>query len=349
MKVLLASYQAVAMIHGGPRTQILGTLKHLPSHGVDAGLFNTWEGIKPGDCDLVHLFATNIGTYHFAREMVGRGIPFVASPIIYSNHSPRFVKTGLSLFRAAQSMFPLRGLWSDYGLASQVCEWASGVLPNSRAEADLVADGLGIPRAKTHVVPNGVEERFEHGDPTLFARKYGVTDFILNVGHIGPARKNVLRLIQALAGIDHPAVIIGKAVAGAEGEACVREAARHPHIRLIDGIDHDSDLLASAYAACRVFALPSQFETPGIAALEAALAGARIVITPHGGPLEYFGDLASYVDPESVESIREGIRTALARPGDTRLREHVKRNYLWSEVARRTAEVYRQALAARRS
>ncbi len=35
-------------------------------------------------------------------------------------------------------------------------------------------------------------------------------------------------------------------------------------------LDHDDPLLASAYAAARVFALPSWFETPGLAALEAA-------------------------------------------------------------------------------
>ena len=38
-------------------------------------------------------------------------------------------------------------------------------------------------------------------------------------------------------------------------------------------LDHHDPLLASAYAAARVFALPSWFETPGLAALEAALAG----------------------------------------------------------------------------
>jgi len=42
-------------------------------------------------------------------------------------------------------------------------------------------------------------------------------------------------------------------------------------------------MLASAYAACDVFVLPSMFETPGIAALEAGLAGAKIVITKYGG------------------------------------------------------------------
>ena len=46
-------------------------------------------------------------------------------------------------------------------------------------------------------------------------------------------------------------------------------------------LDHHDPLLASAYAAARVFALPSWFETPGLAALEAALAGCSVAITPY--------------------------------------------------------------------
>ena len=46
-----------------------------------------------------------------------------------------------------------------------------------------------------------------------------------------------------------------------------------------------------------MFALPSWFETPGLAALEAALAGCSVVITPFGSTREYFGDLVEYARP----------------------------------------------------
>jgi glycosyltransferase involved in cell wall biosynthesis len=124
----------------------------------------------------------------------------------------------------------------------------------------------------------------------------------------------------------------------------VREAARHKQILLLDRMENDSAMLASAYAACRVFALPSLFETPGIAALEAALAGAHIVITPHGGTREYFGDMAAYVEPDSVEAIRAGILLKLDAAPEERLREHIRQNFLWSRVAQLTAEVYREAV-----
>ncbi len=343
MKVTLAGYQAVSILQGGPSTQIRDTAKHLPKYGVDVKFFDPWSPLKKGETDLFHLFAANIGTYHLAREIHALGIPLIISPIVFSRHSPGFIRRALRWGRLVQRVG--KGIWFDYGITSEICQWASRVLPNTEAEGRLISQGMGVDEARISVVPNGVDERFYTADPTPFIEKYGVKDFILNVGHTGHARKNVLALIHALATVDHPAVIIGRFISGAYGDACRQEAAKHSHILLIDGLEHGSGMLASAYAACDTFVLPSMFETPGIAALEAALAGAKVVITPYGGTKEYFGDLATYVEPSSVASIRDGITSALARKKAPELREHVRREYLWQSVARKTAEAYRVSMA----
>ena len=85
---------------------------------------------------------------------------------------------------------------------------------------------------------------------------------------------------------------------------------------LIGSLDNQSEMLASAYAASDTFVLPSQFETPGISALEAALAGAKIVITPYGGTKEYFKNMAEYVDSGSSEAIKAGIEKSWAELKD---------------------------------
>lgn len=342
MRVYVASYQAVSILHGGPHTQVRNTILHLGEHGIEARLFDPWSPFSKADCDLFHLFAANIGTYHLAREVHALGIPLVVSPITYSSHSHAFVRMALAATRVLQRVGP--GVWSDYALTADICTWAARVVPNSRAEGELVVRGLGIPASKIVVIPNGVDERFAHGDPSLFKKRYGVERFILNVGHIGHRRKNVLALIKALGQIDHPAVIIGRIVAGAYGEACLQEARKHKHVLLIDGLKNNDELLASAYAAADVFVLPSVFETPGIAALEAGLAGAKIVITPYGGTKEYFGDMAEYVEPDSVSSIRAGILRALSKQNDHRLQEHIRREFLWQHVAAKTAAAYKHLL-----
>lgn len=342
MKVALAGFQAVSILRGGPNTQIRKTAEALQKLGVETVLFDPWVPFDRTSADLFHIFSAGLGTYHLAREIRSLGIPLVVSPITYSTHAPSFVKAGLALTRMVQHAGP--GIWSDYAFTAEICSWAARALPNTRAEADLVIRGLGADPGKVVVVPNGVDGSFAEGDPTLFQDRYGVRDYILNVGHIGHPRKNVLALIQALGSIDRPSVIIGRIIEGEYGKACVREAKKHPQVLLVDGLANDSALLRSAYAGADVFVLPSLFETPGIAALEAGLAGARVVITPNGGTREYFEDLATYVDPRSVASIRDGILQALILPKDGRLQERIRQRYLWSDVAAQTLAVYRLVL-----
>jgi glycosyltransferase involved in cell wall biosynthesis len=343
MNVVFAGYQAVSILHGGPNTQLRNTMRFVSGYGVTPSFFDSWTRLKKEECDIVHVFAANIGTYHLAREIHALGIPLVVSPIIYSLHSTPFVRSFLGATRLLQKLG--KGIWSDYALAADVCLWAARVLPNTQAEAALVIEGLGIDATKVRVIPNGVDQRFYGADPTLFRREYGVDKCILNVGHVGHERKNVLALIKALAQIEYPAFIIGRVIPGPYGEACVREAAKHKHIRLIGGLDYDSDLLASAYAACDVFVLPSLFETPGIAALEAGLAGAKVVITEFGGTKEYFGGLATYVNPRSVESIRDGIRKSLDSAPTTALQDHIHKEFLWQRAAEKTAAAYKELLS----
>lgn len=340
MKVMMAGYQAISILRGGPNTQLRKTAQYLPAFGIEPKLFDPWSGVSTTDCDVFHLFAANIGTYHLAREVHALGIPLVVSPIIFSLHSHTFIRAVLKSTRLVQRFG--KGLWSDYLLAADICGWSSYCLPNTRAEGDILVKGLGVGSDKIRVVPNGVDERFASSDPGLFKKTYGLDNFILNVGHIGHERKNVLNLIRALGQIDHPAVIIGRIIKGPYGDACIREAAKHKHILLINGLDNNSEVLASAYAACDVFALPSLFETPGIAALEAGLAGAKIVITPHGGTREYFGEMAEYVEPGSVDSIRDGIIRSLGVKKSDALKTRISHEYLWSSIADRTAAVYRE-------
>ena len=124
----------------------------------------------------------------------------------------------------------------------------------------------------------------------------------------------------------------------------MEEGEKNKNLTIITGIDHDSPMLASAYAASSVFALPAMYETPGIAALEAGLAGANVVITPHGGTKDYFKDMATYVDPYNITSIRRGIETSLNQDTNDRLQKYIENNFLWEKVAELTANAYKQLL-----
>ncbi len=339
MKIMMGSYQTLSISHGGPRVQILETKNELEKLGVTVSLFDVWKEFSYKEYDAFHLFAGNIGTFHIAKHIHSLGIPLVTSSIFFTRHSPFAIKSVVTANKILHKF--KKGLWSDYWLSHQIFKWSKSVLPNTTDEATLIEKGLSIPKEKITVIPNGVHSRFENGNPTLFKKKYGIEKFILNVGHIGPERKNVLNLLRAVKTIDYPVVIIGRITSGKYYEQCKEEAAKNKNILLIDGLLNDSEMLASAYAACDVFVLPSLFETPGIAALEAGLAGAKIVITPHGGTKEYFLSMAEYVEPTSAESIRKGIINALDKKKDVQLQTHIKKEFLWSSVAEKTLNVYK--------
>src|SRR4051795_3125182 len=83
-------------------------------------------------------------------------------------------------------------------------------------------------------------------------------------------------------------------------------------VRWLGTGEHEDPILASAYASARVFALPSWFETPGLAALEAALAGCAVVVTPFGCTREYFGDWVLYARPDRPRAIARALVRAWA-------------------------------------
>jgi glycosyltransferase involved in cell wall biosynthesis len=338
----MIAQHSISMVGGGPRVQALQTARYLADCGVEVEFFNPWQDYDWSTFDLVHLFGANYMTYDIALRLHQFGVPFVTSSIFFTERGPASIRLTRAVERGIKRVFS--GVWSDYGFSSRICQLSRRVLPNTTDEARLVERGFDVPASRIEVIPNGVEMRFRDADPAVFVERYGVRDFVLNVGHIGSVRKNVLSLIRALKDIDRPAVIIGKVQRNGYSERCLQEASQNGNITIIEGLANDSPMLESAYAACRVFALPSYFETPGIAALEAGLSGANIVITPYGGTKDYFADQAIYVQPRSVASIAAGIREGLERPKGSVLRERIEREYLWQRVAEKTAVAYRKAL-----
>ncbi|MFQ6607566.1 MAG: glycosyltransferase [Fidelibacterota bacterium] len=343
MKITLASYHTIMLRHGGPQTQILQSKKHLEEMGLQVKLLNIWDSRNEIlSTDLFHLFGANHGMYDLAGYLNDHNIPYVVTPIYFTRKSAGAVRKAVTLTRAAGKA--VRGFLSVSSIMNDICRWATHILPNTSAEAALIRDSFDISEDRITVIPNGVEPRFSEATPHLFEEKYDLRDFVLNVGHVGPDRKNILTLIQALKEINRPAVIIGRVHPTPEAKKCLAEAKKNPNITIIEGLDHDDPTLMSAYAACDVFALPSKFETPGIAAMEAALAGAKIVITPHGGTKDYFDDFVTYVDPYSKKAITAGLNTALEKSKDNTLSQHIMTNFLWEHSARKMKEAYTRIL-----
>lgn len=337
MRVMFGTFSAVTVLGGGVKVQVESLSRELRKQGHEVELFDPWKRYDLKRFDVFHLFGAHVGTYHLGRAMKSLGMKLAVSPVFYSKHSAQRVA---ALVAVASRLRKKGGFWTEHMFCKELCAMADLVLPNTGQEAEFIERAFSVPQAKLAVLPNGVEERFYHAKPDRFKQEYGLENFVLYVGPIGWGRKNTLPFLKVAAELGHPTVLIGPFVPNEYGRQCMELVAANPHIVHIPPLESDSELLESAYAACSVFVLPSFYETPGLAALEAGLAGARICITKYGGTVEYFADFAHYIEPGSRDSIREALVGALGETKSTELRLRILGRFLWSEAASKLAGVY---------
>lgn len=337
MKVGFAAPLSLAAVNGGVRTQVMQTAHHLRLLGVDVEFIHFDQ--QHFDYDLVHIFSASPETIGIAKQTVSAGIKLIVSPVFFSNRSTSIISATLKFEKGISSLGS--GIRSDFGIKAEICNWANAVLPNTQSELELVRDGLKVDENKLQLIPNGVESRFINATPDLFQEEFRIKHFILFVGQAGAPRKNVIQLLKTAKNLDSHVVVIGDFYDNEYSKQCLEIASATENIILIDSLDHQSPLLESAYAACSVFCLPSFYETPGIAAMEAALAESKIVITKNGGTKEYFGNHAQYIDPKSTIEIENAINSVISTDINYALKQRILDNYTWEVVAKKTLQVYK--------
>jgi glycosyltransferase involved in cell wall biosynthesis len=367
MRVLMLNRPTAFIAPGGDVMQMESTRRYLQKlgHVVDVSLAARPDVLK---YDIVHVFNMQSGTMPHSFYQISharhQGKPVVLSTI-YWTHEELNAGAGDEVLVQSQSSWKrLRTLarnhprelpvlahyaWEKFRNRAQsseqqrAClEMADALLPNTRAEKELLMRDFGAPEEKFRVIPNAANSRFYCADAAPFVEKFGLRDFVLCVARVEP-RKNQLRLLEVLRELDLPAVFIGKMERSSPYvQACLKFAG--PKVLFIDHLPHEQ--LAPAYAAAKVHALVSWYETPGISSLEAGLAGANIVSTARGGTREYFEKYAFYCEPDDTSSIRRAVRDAFATEKSPQLQEHIKANFTWERVAELTSKIYEEVSEA---
>jgi glycosyltransferase involved in cell wall biosynthesis len=327
MRVLFNTYPWAFATPGGGEIQLRKYAEHLPALGVDVELHDIWRPAFDR-VSLVHFFACLGGSIQFCSYVKNRGLPLVIS-------------TSLWITEETAHRYPMDEIRAQLSLADRI-------ITNSDTESDVLARVFGLPRDNFVAVMNGVEPHFSQPhDPNLFRAHFGIDGpFVLNVGNV-EARKNQVNLVRAMKGHDLPVVVIGHIREPDYGRQMIEEGGAQ--LRYLGPLDHADPLLASAYAACAAFVLPSTLETPGLAALEAAAAGVPLVVTSEGSTRDYFGSHAHYIRHDDPADIRRGIEAALAAGPNAELKAHMQRNFAWSTVTQTLADIYARVLAARGS
>ncbi|HLK11865.1 MAG TPA: glycosyltransferase [Candidatus Binatia bacterium] len=276
-------------------------------------------GRVAGDVDLVHLvnFSTYAATRAHAERAVALGLPYVVSA--FYEDWPSFkvaAEAALQRYRVRLGLAPSVDLeayvrmhareQADMLAANRfVAAHAQRVIATAGSEAARLEHDF--PGVRAQVIPLGAPEPTA-GDPDAFRSKFGTRDFVLCVGRLEP-RKNQLALLEALA--DDPIDVVlatgGVAYRTDYLEACqgLRRRGRTLYLPRLTAAE-----LAGAYRAARVHVLPSWFELPGLATLEALRLGCAVVASDRGTLREYLGDTIPYAAPDDPEAIRRAVAAA---------------------------------------
>lgn len=341
---------------GGDTKLAADTLAAIKALGVEAELCAS-QTPNPSGYDIAHVF--NVGQPEVCKRQmdacIAAGVPVALSPVwldlreflgkafayehlFLKTRNERKVERTLEKYRRRPidvflSLRQRKDLARRLAAQRELLEASHVLLPNSAIEARdcLVQLGVRDKPIVTVLIPGDLE-------PSA----YWQTDRrgLLCLGRV-ETRKNQTGLTYALRKDDVDVDIVGAMYDPGLADACMRWC---PRARFHDRVTRETALQMLGRA--EIHALVSWCETAGIATLEAAAAGAKIVVADRGAEVEYFGDDAEYADPADPASIREAVRRAAARPprrkGDS-LDQRIRR-LTWEHAARETIRAYELAL-----
>jgi glycosyltransferase involved in cell wall biosynthesis len=228
---------------------------------------------------------------------------------------------------------------------------AAAIIAVSEVTRQHVMQYLRVPADRVVTVYSGVDDVFRapHNETRLreVRAKYSLPErFLLYAGAIYPP-KNFSRLVRAYAQVG-PQRGIPLVVAGGENRFLSGHELREPEVLGIaewvrwPGWVEQEDL-AAFYSLADALLLPSLFESCGLPVLEAMASGTPVVTADRYGTRELAEGAAMLVDPESVESIAEGIHRVLQ---DAELRARLisagrerSRQFQWRRCAQETLRV----------
>jgi len=348
MKVLFNTQPAAfqSQIFGGAEIQLLKTKEYLEKLGVKVKFFDLYND-KVEDFDILHNFGMSRDTNflcNVAKKMNTKialsSIYWPPTDLIFSDEKVK--GAGKIVFERMSLLETELNPFSKVYPYKNFLKIADVILPNSETEKDVLVKRFKTDPNKILPVPNGVDKKYLQAKPDLFFKNFKTRDFVLYVGRIDP-RKNLLKLVRAMRSLSIPLVILGNPAPSQVDylKQCKKEA-HGSKISFIKGLPKDDPLLISAYAAAKTLVLPSWYETPGLVALEAGLAGCNIAITSKGSTKDYFGDLAEYCNPTKISSIKNSVLQAHRKKNGQDLRNHILNNFTWEAVAEKTLSAYKK-------
>lgn len=210
------------------------------------------------------------------------------------------------------------------------------IVPSNTTMNDLL--GLGFKKEKIRVIPEAPDPIFKPANKSeidKLKRKYNIVgNYLLAIG-VNP-RKNTEKIIEAFnelkEGGSLELVIVGHQYMSIKATVGVTMLG---HVR--------SEERPVLYSGAEALVYPSLYEGFGLPILEAFACKTPVVTSNMGSMVEVAGKAAVLVDPNSVDSIAEGIKKAV-NESEKWVGNGVKRvkGYSWLKTAKETLKVYKE-------
>lgn len=343
MRVGILSYPMLFQRDGGLQIQVRETIAALnrlapgATRALQVRLVDANHD-RLSEYDLIHVFSAINGNFRLVEMASELGLPVVLSPLL----SPGWNRAAAWRARLADRLAGRLTEWmvqTSYAQTKRALQLADLVIALGEAERDAIVQGFGMAAEKIRVFPNGVNRHFFTANEDLFRHETGIAGpFVLMVGSIS-AYKNQLGLALALQGSPLPVVLIG--AAPRQEQPYLQQVLALPNVTWLGSLEHADPLLASAFHAAAVVALPSQGEVLPLSVLEALAAGTPVVMTAQSAlDLPDSAFALRKVRWDDGPAQRLAIEQLVAERPERRRVQTLVQPFSWERVAAQIADSY---------
>ncbi|MFI6056769.1 glycosyltransferase family 4 protein [Streptomyces sp. NPDC051286] len=301
---------------------------------------------RRGEFDVIH-----------DNQTLGYGLlADLGAPLVTTIHHPITVDRQVELDAAGsrRRRASVRRWYAFTRMQKRVARRLPSVLTVSGSSKQEIVDHLGVRQDRIHVVHIGADTDLWSPDPKIAE----VPGRIVTTSSADVPLKGLVHLVEALAELrtENPQahlVVVGKRAEDGPVAQAIERYGLQDAVEFVKGISDAElvDLVRSAEIAC----VPSLYEGFSLPAAEAMATGTPLVATTGGAIPEVAGpdgETCLAVPPADAGALAAALARLLGDPElRARLgaagRERVLSRFTWKQAAIGTAELYRQAIAAR--
>lgn len=258
-------------------------------------------------CSLVILILLKPDVIIYPKNIIPLSHYFLSSKKINVIHDLAYFSKEITAYTLSNRLYNTLFMgWS--------CSTADAIISISRHTKKDIISLLGIASSKIHVIYQGVEAHFQPTPDThsiLF--KYNIRKpYLFYSGSISP-RKNILRILQAFfdihTHIPHN-IYFSSGRRWLSTDVITYLANTIPgRVFFLDYIPEEE--LPVLYSEADIYLYPSLYEGFGLPVLEAQACGCPVIASNTTSIPEVAGMGAHYVNPTSVEDIKDGMMKIL--------------------------------------